>query len=574
MRLALVTSRDVPTPPVSFQISQLSIVPNSTSPASAPARAPGTWSSSQRSRGPGEVGGRRQAGEPLDHLAVPVGDQLLRRSPSVRVSCQVIALRQRAARCAGSRRRVVSRWLAMPSATMFSGPSPARAQRRRHDLRHVAPDLLGVVLDPARRRVVLAVLALRHRHHPPGPVEQQAPRRRRALVDGRDHPLATHAVTPPDRVGIMRRPPARPTMLAGGGDELVGRPRGAARRPAPNSSSTGSEHGQRADDEPARRPQRRGRAAVRRARTRPGRSPSRGAGRRRGARRGRPAVRQVRPVQRCRSRSRARGTPTRREREQALAQRAWRAAAAPRRCAAAAASRRAGTRGGRRGRRARAGTPSWTASPVAPASESAQFMARGAQVVRVEPAAAELGAAPAPSRYRRRRGPGRRTRRRAACAGCRGRWAAAGRARRRAPRGRAGGRCCRAAGAARRPARWTGWARASVELASCDAVRQCRTHAVDRCSDPFLASAPSRYGSGTVKEDFDDEELVSRGAGRRVPRHHDPHPVRHRRGRPGRHPADGSLGRPRLDRLGLGHRRDARRLRRGPASPARTSTRR
>ena len=37
---------------MNFQISQLSIVPNNRSPASAPARAPGTWSRIQRSRGP------------------------------------------------------------------------------------------------------------------------------------------------------------------------------------------------------------------------------------------------------------------------------------------------------------------------------------------------------------------------------------------------------------------------------------------------------------------------------------------------------------------------------------------
>ena len=50
VRLALVTS--VMCRPVSFQISQLSMVPNSTSPRSAAARAPSTWSSSQRIFGP------------------------------------------------------------------------------------------------------------------------------------------------------------------------------------------------------------------------------------------------------------------------------------------------------------------------------------------------------------------------------------------------------------------------------------------------------------------------------------------------------------------------------------------
>ena len=50
VRLALVTS--VRWRPVSFQISHESIVPKSTSPASARSRRPGTVSSSQRSLGP------------------------------------------------------------------------------------------------------------------------------------------------------------------------------------------------------------------------------------------------------------------------------------------------------------------------------------------------------------------------------------------------------------------------------------------------------------------------------------------------------------------------------------------
>jgi hypothetical protein len=47
VRLALVASVTWLAPPVSFQISQVSMVPSSTSRRSAPARAPGTASSSQ-----------------------------------------------------------------------------------------------------------------------------------------------------------------------------------------------------------------------------------------------------------------------------------------------------------------------------------------------------------------------------------------------------------------------------------------------------------------------------------------------------------------------------------------------
>ncbi|CAA9391850.1 MAG: Glycerol uptake facilitator protein, partial [uncultured Pseudonocardia sp.] len=60
------------------------------------------------------------------------------------------------------------------------------------------------------------------------------------------------------------------------------------------------------------------------------------------------------------------------------------------------------------------------------------------------------------------------------------------------------------------------------------------------------------------------EELLPRGAVRRVPRHHDPDPVRRGRRGAGRHRGRRRVGRPRLHRLGVGHRRDAGRLRRGP----------
>ena len=55
VRLALVTSVTCTpplTPPVRFQMNQVSMVPNSRSPASAVARAPGTLSRIQRTLGP------------------------------------------------------------------------------------------------------------------------------------------------------------------------------------------------------------------------------------------------------------------------------------------------------------------------------------------------------------------------------------------------------------------------------------------------------------------------------------------------------------------------------------------
>jgi hypothetical protein len=56
-------------------------------------------------------------------------------------------------------------------------------QRLSDDLARVAPDLLGVVLDPARLRQDLVVLHLSRRDDPALVVEDDRPRARRALVD-------------------------------------------------------------------------------------------------------------------------------------------------------------------------------------------------------------------------------------------------------------------------------------------------------------------------------------------------------------------------------------------------------
>ena len=61
----------------------------------------------------------------------------------------------------------------------------------------VAPYLDRVVLDPSRLRVVVPVLELRHRDHPAGVVEEQAPARGGALVDGRDEGIGHVSAAPP-----------------------------------------------------------------------------------------------------------------------------------------------------------------------------------------------------------------------------------------------------------------------------------------------------------------------------------------------------------------------------------------
>jgi hypothetical protein len=81
------------------------------------------------------------------------------------------------------------------------------------DAFQVAPDLQGVVLDPAGFGEVLAVLALRDRHQPPVVVEQDAAGGGGALVDGHDIPLSHGASLWADGA----RSPAGGAQVAGDG---------------------------------------------------------------------------------------------------------------------------------------------------------------------------------------------------------------------------------------------------------------------------------------------------------------------------------------------------------------------
>ncbi len=117
MRLAFVTSVTCTPPlgpPVRFQITHVSMLPNSSSPASARARAPSTLSRSHRIFGPEKyvaigrpVLGRNRSWPP----SAMSSSQIL----SVRVSCQTSAL-WIGTPVALSHTTVVSRWFVMPTA--------------------------------------------------------------------------------------------------------------------------------------------------------------------------------------------------------------------------------------------------------------------------------------------------------------------------------------------------------------------------------------------------------------------------------------------------------------------------
>ena len=123
MREALLTSVTCSAPPVRFQISQLSTVPNASSPRSARARAPGTWSSSQASFVAEKYGSRTRPVFARTLSSTPVARSSAHRS-AVRRSCQTMALAT-GAPVARSHSTTVSRWLVTPMAAMSEALAPA-----------------------------------------------------------------------------------------------------------------------------------------------------------------------------------------------------------------------------------------------------------------------------------------------------------------------------------------------------------------------------------------------------------------------------------------------------------------
>ena len=81
-----------------------------------------------------------------------------RQKSAVRRSCQTMA-GATGRPPARSQSTTVSRWLVRPIAVSRFASTPAWRQRLRNHLAHRRPDFLGVVLDPARLRVMLRQLA-------------------------------------------------------------------------------------------------------------------------------------------------------------------------------------------------------------------------------------------------------------------------------------------------------------------------------------------------------------------------------------------------------------------------------
>ena len=129
VRLALDGSVTWALPPVSRQARKVSMVPKASSPFAARARAPFTWSRSQRSLVAEKYGSSTRPVRSRIQGSRPAS--LSRwQSCAVRRSCQTMA------RCSGASLRrlqsaTVSRWLVMPTAATSFPETPARASARR-----------------------------------------------------------------------------------------------------------------------------------------------------------------------------------------------------------------------------------------------------------------------------------------------------------------------------------------------------------------------------------------------------------------------------------------------------------
>ena len=202
VRDAFVRSVACTRPPVSFQTSHESTVPKASSPR-------------------GSVCAREQPLE-LRGGEVGIGDEACsgphaarraasRQRSAVRRSCQTIA-GATGVPVARSQRIVVSRWFVIPIAASSDGRIPAARDRLLGRAEHGLPELLGIVLDPARLRVVLRELAVAAAAHAELAVDGETRRAGRPLVDREDHdreqpldPTRTASESRPVTASVVRR---------------------------------------------------------------------------------------------------------------------------------------------------------------------------------------------------------------------------------------------------------------------------------------------------------------------------------------------------------------------------------
>ena len=129
----------------------------------------------------------------------------------MRRSCQTMA-RPSGRPLARSQTSVVSRWLVMPMAAIAPGARPARSMRGAAGGGDARPDVVRVVLDPARLREVLRELLLRGGDHSPGarrrrwPGSRSCPGRWRERGSSRVPPGPSGGGLPPSLAARGPRP--------------------------------------------------------------------------------------------------------------------------------------------------------------------------------------------------------------------------------------------------------------------------------------------------------------------------------------------------------------------------------
>ena len=157
-------------------------MPNASSPRSARARAPATLSRIHAILVPEKYGSSSS----------PVRSRTRRSAPSLRSLAHAGAVRRSC--------QTMARWIGSPVRpvphdcrfALVGDPDRGDTPRARpapvdgfaHRRQRAAPDVLGVVLDPSRSRIVLREFAPRQRHGLTALIEYEAARRGRALVNG------------------------------------------------------------------------------------------------------------------------------------------------------------------------------------------------------------------------------------------------------------------------------------------------------------------------------------------------------------------------------------------------------
>ena len=114
-----------------------------------------------------------------------------------------------------SHRMVVSRWLVMPIAAISAAGHARLGQRVARRLADAGPDLLGVVLDPARLRVVLRQLGVAACGHGALGVDHQRGRARGALIERQDVAAGRHRWRDYSKITTRRS-----GLYAGGGKRV------------------------------------------------------------------------------------------------------------------------------------------------------------------------------------------------------------------------------------------------------------------------------------------------------------------------------------------------------------------